>query len=63
MHIYIVFSKNLRQCFYTYQLVQIFIEGNTTDVSSKLWKKNVLIFYIHCLKLEESQSHHFPIHS
>ena len=22
----------------------------------------VLVFYVHCIKLEESQSHHFPIH-
>ena len=32
MRIYIVFLKNLR-CFYTYQIIQIFIAGNRADVS------------------------------
>ena len=30
---------------------------------SKYGKRIILIFYIHCIKLEESQNHHFPIYS
>ena len=32
-------------------------------LTSKYGKRIVLIFYALCIKLEESQSHHFPIHS
>ena len=32
-------------------------------LTSKYGKRIDLIFYALCIKLEESQSHHFPIHS
>ena len=33
------------------------------EVNEKVWKNNSLTFFIHFLKLEESQGHYFPIHS
>ena len=66
----IVFLKKLRPLllYLTYSLVQIFISFNKTDVPifkqvNKYGKRIVLIFYTHCIKLEESQNHYFPIYS
>ena len=29
-------------------------------LASKIWERIVLVFYIHCIKLEKSQNQHFP---
>ena len=70
MHLYKVFFKMLRPLFlYFIYLFEYFwlltelMKVSFKRLASKRGKRIVLIFHIDCIKLQESQSHHFHIHS